>query len=52
MGRACTAAPLGSALLALLAAGLAGYGTWRLPRAVTGHGREETDSAFDRLSQS
>src|SRR5205807_4980819 len=33
--------PLGSVLLGLLAAGLAGYSAWRLTRAVTGHGREE-----------
>jgi len=42
--------PLGWALLGLLAAGLAGYGAWRLTRAVTGRGREETDSAFDRVA--
>jgi hypothetical protein len=42
--------PLGSVLLALLAAGLAGYSAWRLTRAVTGHGREESDSGFDRIA--
>ncbi len=42
--------PLGSFLLALLAAGLAGYSAWRLTRAVVGHGREEDDSVFDRLA--
>jgi hypothetical protein len=42
--------PLGSFLLAFLAAGLAGYSAWRLTRAVVGHGREEDDSAFDRLA--
>ena|SRR6185437_3786660 len=42
--------PLGSVLLALLAAGLAGYSAWRLTRAATGRGREETDSGFDRVA--
>jgi hypothetical protein len=42
--------PLGWALLGLLAAGLAGYGGWRLTRAATGRGREETDSTFDRVA--
>lgn len=42
--------PFGWALLGLLAAGLAGYGAWRLTRAATGRGREETDSAFDRVA--
>jgi len=42
--------PLGSVLLALLAAALAGYSAWRLTRAVTGRGREETDSGFDRVA--
>lgn len=42
--------PLGSFLLALLAAGLAGYSAWRLTRAVVGHGREEDDSTFDRVA--
>ncbi len=42
--------PLGSALLALLAAGLGGYSAWRLTRAATGRGREETDSGFDRVA--
>jgi hypothetical protein len=42
--------PLGTVLLALLAAGLAGYSIWRLTRAVTGHGREETDSSFERVA--
>jgi uncharacterized protein DUF1206 len=42
--------PLGSVLLAVLAAGLAGYSAWRLTRAVTGRGREQTDSGFDRVA--
>ena len=42
--------PLGSVLLVLLAAGLAGYSAWRLTRAATGHGREEADSGFDRVA--
>lgn len=42
--------PLGSFLLALLAAGLAGYSAWRLTRAFVGHGREEDDSTFDRVA--
>lgn len=42
--------PLGSVLLGLLAAGLAGYSAWRLTRAATGHGREETDSTFNRIA--
>jgi len=40
----------GSVLLGLLAAGLAGYCAWRLLRAAIGHGREETDGAFDRVA--
>ena len=42
--------PLGSVLLGLLAAGLAGYSAWRLTRAATGRGREEADSPFDRVA--
>lgn len=42
--------PLGWALLALLAAGLAGYSAWRLTRAAMSHGREEADSGLDRIA--
>ena len=41
----------GKWLLIATAIGLAGYATWRLVRAVIGHGPESgEDSAFDRLS--
>jgi Domain of Unknown Function (DUF1206) len=42
--------PLGEVLLLLVAVGLAGYALWMLARAAIGHGVEETDSAFDRVS--
>jgi hypothetical protein len=40
----------GKALLVLVAIGLAGYALWRLIRAIVGHGAEQTDSGFERLS--
>jgi hypothetical protein len=40
----------GKVLLVALAIGLAGYAAWRLTRAALGHGRQETDSWFDRLT--
>lgn len=42
--------PFGKLLLILLAIGLAGYSFWRLTRAIIGHGREDSDSALDRVS--
>jgi hypothetical protein len=42
--------PLGEVLLLLVAVGLAGYALWMLARAAIGHGVEETDSGFDRVS--
>jgi hypothetical protein len=41
--------PFGHLLLALLAAGLAGYAVWRVFRAVLGHGTEGADRGVDRL---
>lgn len=41
--------PFGHVLLALLAAGLAGYSVWRLFRAALGHGREGADRGLDRV---
>jgi Domain of Unknown Function (DUF1206) len=41
--------PFGEFLLVLLAVGLGGYATWRLFRAVLGHGPEDTDSTLERL---
>jgi Domain of Unknown Function (DUF1206) len=41
---------LGKVLLLALAAGLAGYATWRLIRAAVGHGAREADSAFQRVA--
>jgi hypothetical protein len=43
--------PLGGLLLVLLAVGLAAYAIWALSRALLGHGREGTDSDFDRVSR-
>lgn len=40
----------GGLLLALLAIGLGGYALWRLIRAIVGHGAEQRDSGFERLS--
>ena len=42
--------PFGKVLLILVAIGLAGYSLWRLTRAALGHGPENTDGGFDRLS--
>jgi Domain of Unknown Function (DUF1206) len=42
--------PFGKVLLVLVAAGLAGYALWRISRAVLGHGREASDSGFDRVA--
>lgn len=43
-------APFGKILLVLVAIGLAGYALWRLSRAALGHGQEQRDSGFDRVS--
>lgn len=40
----------GGLLLVLLAIGLGGYALWRLIRAIVGHGAEQSDSGFERLS--
>jgi hypothetical protein len=40
----------GEALLLLVAIGLGGYALWRLIRAAVGHGAEQRDSTFDRIS--
>jgi hypothetical protein len=42
--------PFGKVLLVLVAAGLAGYALWRITRSVLGHGREASDSSFDRVA--
>jgi hypothetical protein len=42
--------PFGEALLILMAAGLAGYATWRLVRAAIGHGPEASDDTKERLA--
>jgi hypothetical protein len=42
--------PLGKVALVALAVGLGGYALWRLVRAAIGHGPEQRDSAFDRIS--
>lgn len=42
--------PFGTVLLTVVAIGLAGYALWRLARAAIGHGREQDDSAFDRVA--
>lgn len=42
--------PSGKILLALVAIGLAGYSVWRLLRALLGHGREGSDSGFERVA--
>jgi hypothetical protein len=41
--------PFGTALLVLVAVGLAGYATWRLLRAALGHGPEGADDAKHRI---
>ena len=42
--------PFGEVLLIALTVGLAGYALWRLVRAAVGHGRQEEDSAGERLA--
>ena len=42
--------PFGKILLTLVAIGLGGYSLWRLLRAAIGHGREGSDSAFERVA--
>src|SRR5438105_13386703 len=42
--------PFGKVLLILVAIGLAGYSLWRLLRALLGHGPEDSDSGFDRVT--
>jgi hypothetical protein len=42
--------PFGKLLLTLVAIGLGGYSLWRLVRAGIGHGREGSDTAFDRIA--
>jgi hypothetical protein len=48
--RSIAAQPLGEMLLILVAAGLAGYASWRLVRAILGHGPEGSDEGVDRLA--
>jgi hypothetical protein len=40
----------GKLLLTLVAIGLGGYSLWRLARAGIGHGREGSDTGFDRIA--
>jgi hypothetical protein len=40
----------GKLLLILVAVGLGGYALWRLIRAAVGHGAEQRDSTFERIS--
>lgn len=40
----------GELLLVLVAIGLGGYALWRLIRAAVGHGAEQRDSGFERIS--
>jgi uncharacterized protein DUF1206 len=42
--------PFGEVLLILVAAGLAGYASWRIIRAFLGHGAEASDSGFERVA--
>jgi Domain of Unknown Function (DUF1206) len=42
--------PFGKLLLTLVAIGLGGYSLWRLVRAGIGHGREGSDTGFDRIA--
>jgi uncharacterized protein DUF1206 len=42
--------PFGKVLLILVAIGLGGYALWRFVRALLGHGPEDSDSKFERLS--
>jgi hypothetical protein len=42
--------PFGKLLLTLVAIGLGGYSLWRLVRAGIGHGREGSDTRFERIA--
>jgi hypothetical protein len=42
--------PFGKLLLTLVAIGLGSYSLWRLVRASIGHGREGTDTGFERVA--
>jgi hypothetical protein len=42
--------PFGKVLLILVAIGLGGYALWRFTRALLGHGPEDSDSTFERVS--
>jgi hypothetical protein len=42
--------PFGKLLLTLVAIGLGGYSLWRLVRAWIGHGREGSDTGFERVA--
>jgi hypothetical protein len=42
--------PFGKFLLTLVAIGLGGYSLWRLVRAGIGHGREGSDTGFERVA--
>jgi Domain of Unknown Function (DUF1206) len=42
--------PFGKLLLTLVAIGLGGYSLWRLVRAWIGHGREGSDTGFERIA--
>jgi len=42
--------PFGKLLLTLVAIGLGGYSLWRLIRAAIGHGREGSDTDFERIA--
>jgi hypothetical protein len=42
--------PFGKVLLTVVAIGLGGYSLWRLVRAAIGHGREGSDTAFERIA--
>jgi uncharacterized protein DUF1206 len=42
--------PFGKALLILVAIGLGGYALWRLLHALLGHGPEDSDTRFERIS--
>jgi hypothetical protein len=42
--------PFGKMLLILVAIGLGGYALWRLVHALFGHGREDSDTTFERVA--
>jgi hypothetical protein len=48
--RAIAEQPFGKVLLVVVAVALAGYALWRLVRALLGHGREASDSTFERVA--